>query len=300
LRLAEEHHYRLDRRARNFRLQRTQTVALLFPYLGESQRLLSDPFYLEITGAISDELSLRGYDLLIARVPSYQEEWCYRYISDKRVDGVLLIDRALHDAGLAALQQLGAPCVAWGGPVPSQQDTIVVGCDGVAAAKSAMAHLLALGRRRIGFIGGNQGMVEVALRYQGYQEALAEAGLPLEAGRVAFTDFTPQAAATALRGLLAYDPALDAMFVCSDFMSVAVLETLRALGRRVPQDVSLVGYDDIPLAAYCTPRLTTIHQPIHDGGRLMVAKLLDQLEGRPTESALLPFQLIVRDSCGAI
>jgi DNA-binding LacI/PurR family transcriptional regulator len=297
LRIAEEHNYILDVRAKNFRLRRSQTIATLFPYLGESRRMISDPFYMEAMGAITDELDHYGYDMLIARVHSDDDDWCLRYVMNKRVDGIILIDRALEDRGVARLQELGAHFVVWGPTLPSQ-DYISVGGNSIAGAMMAVRHLVSLGRRTIGFVGGQPHMVETELRRQGYQQGLAECGLPFDERLVAYTDFTPDSSHSAVDELLARAPDLDGLFLCSDFISIAAVQLLRERGRRVPEEVSIVGYDDIQLAARCDPPLTTIHQPIQEGGRLMVRKLFDLIEGRPTEPAMLPVTLVVRDSCG--
>jgi DNA-binding LacI/PurR family transcriptional regulator len=298
LKIAHEHNYVLDARAQNFRLRRSKTIATVFPYMGQSRRLISDPFYLEITGAVTDALADLDYDMILARVPSVDDGWCLRYVMNRRVDGLILIDRAVKDPTIETLLRLGADFVVWGPPLPGQ-DCISVGGDSVAGAALAVRHLAGLGRRRIGFIGGHGGMAETYLRRQGYEQGLQECGLPCDERLVAYTDFTPQAGHTAMMTLLERQPELDAVFICSDFMSVAAMEVLRGSGRQVPADVSVVGYDDIPLAAYCTPRLTTIRQQIQAGGRLLVEKLFDLVEGRPTASAVLPVELIVRDSCGA-
>jgi DNA-binding LacI/PurR family transcriptional regulator len=295
--IAKEHHYVLDVRAQNFRLQRSMTIATVFPYLGQSKRLISDPFYMEIMGAISNALENYGYDMLVARVHAAEDEWCLRYVMNKRVDGLILIDRSIQDKGIEKLQELDANFVVWGGKL-DKQDYVTVGCDGVEGAVMAVKHLAALGRRRIGFIGGDQNMVETFLRRQGYEQGLLESGLALDDRLITYTDFSPQAGAKAITKLLNQAPDLDGVFVCSDFMSIAAMEVLRKRGRRVPEDISVVGYDDIQLAAHCSPRLTTIQQQISEGGRQMVEKLFEQIEGMPCKSSILPIELIVRDSCG--
>lgn len=288
-------HYRPNVRARNFRLQRSQTIATLFPYQDASRRPISDPFYLEIMGAITDELDQYGYDSIIARVHIESDDWCHRYVLDKRVDGLLLIDRALDDVGIQTLQELDAKFVVWGAALP-QQPYVSVGCDSRAGARDAVCHLAATGRRRIGFIGGFKSMVETTARRQGYADGLEDSGLTLDEGLVIFTDFTPEAARTAVHDLLNRAPDLDGIFACSDFMAVGVMEVLRQMGRKVGREIAVVGYDDIPLAAYCSPPLTTIHQPIQAGGRLMVQKLFALLDGQAVESSVMPHQLVVRAS----
>jgi DNA-binding LacI/PurR family transcriptional regulator len=293
--IARDHNYRVDLQAQNFRLQRAGTVAVLFPYDGTSQRLISDPFYMEIAGAISDALSERDTDMLLARVPIFDDEWCLRYALDRRADGIILIDRALQDRGVARLQELGAPVVVWGARIDGQE-ALSVGGDSFDGARQAVAHLIARGRRRIGCIGGFGSMVETDARKRGYRAALLTVGIAPDESLIIDTDFTPRAASAAVETLLRRAPDLDGLFACSDFMAVAAMEALRAAGRRVPTDVAVVGYDDVPLASYCSPRLTTIRQPIHAGGALLVQMLFALLDGAAAESVVLPVELVARDS----
>jgi len=295
--IARDLNYRVDERARNFRMGRSRTVGLLFPYQGESRRQLSDPFYLEIAGAISDALDARGYDMLMARVPADSADWPGRYGSDKRVDGLLLVDRALDDPGIAALQKLATPFVVWGHRLPLQ-DYVTVGGDSVAGAAEIVRHLVGMGRRRIGFIGGFSGMVETVTRQMGYRIGLTECGIPPDESLMLYSDFSPGGGQEAMAALLERAPDLDAVFLCSDYMAVAAMEVIRATGRRLPEDVAVAGYDDVPLAAWSNPRLTTIHQPIHRGGALMVDLLFAMLDGQAVSPVTLPVELVVRDSCG--
>lgn len=296
--IARAHNYVLDERARNFRLQRSQTIGLVFPYMGGSHRMISDPFYMEMIGAITDALYAHGYDVIVSRVPADDNSWCQKYVGKQRVDGLIMIDRCVNDVNIERLQSMNAHFVVWGPPIPGQE-MVSVGCDTVSGARTAVEHILSLGRRRIGFIGGHREMVETHLRFIGYQQALHAAGMDVNHDWVTFTDFTPQEGVKAVQQLFESAPDLDGLFVCSDFMSIGIMEYLRASGRVVPDDVSLVGYDDIQLAAYCSPRLTTVRQHIETGGQLLVEKLFDLLEDRPVESVVLDASLIVRDSCGA-
>ncbi len=297
LKIVEENNYVLDVRAKNFRLQRSETIATLFPYLGESRRMISDPFYMEMMAAITDALDQKGYDMLVSRVHSAQDDWCMRYVTNQRVDGIILIDRSLDDKGIQRLQELGADFAVWGPPIPGH-DYLSIGGASVEGAKMAIRHLCKLGRRKIGFIGGHSGMVETHLRRQGYEQALSECGLSLDEGLIAYTDFTPQAGHEAVKAVLDYAPDIDGLFLCSDFISIAAMQIIHQRGQSIPEDISVIGYDDIQLAAHCAPRLSTVRQPIQEGGRLVVKKLFDLIEGRQPESVTLPVELIIRDSCG--
>lgn len=298
LKIATDHNYQLNTQAQNFRLQRSKTIATVFPYSGDSDRLISDPFYLEILAAITDELAGYDYDLILSRVPSYDDAWCQQYVMNKRVDGFIFVDRALDDTSLATLKKLNANYVVWGIPLENQ-NYVSVGCNSFEGGRTAVRHLANLGRQKIAFIGGHEGMVATSLRHRGYQQGLADCGLPYRPELVRYTDFTPHVADVAIQAILQAEPDVDAVFLCSDFMAVAVMEVLRANGRSVPQQVSVIGYDDIPLAAYCSPRLTTIRQDLHRGAALLIEKLFDMMDGKPVQSTMLPIELIVRDSCGA-
>jgi len=296
--IAKAHNYVLDERARNFRLQRSQMIALVFPYLGDSHRMISDPFYMEILGAVTDALDDYDYDVIVSRVPAMDDAWCENYVVKQRVDGLIIIDRSVQDGSIARLKNLNARFIVWGPPMPNQ-DIITVGCDSIAGARTAVEHMLNLGRTRIGFIGGHPGMVETHQRFIGYQQGLAAANIAFKPELVAYTDFTQQQGVQMTKQLLELTPDLDGLFVCSDFMSIGIMEYLRASGRTVPDDVSVVGYDDIQLAAYCSPRLTTVRQNIYDGGRQIIRKLLDLIAAGETTSTMLQPELIIRDSCGA-
>jgi DNA-binding LacI/PurR family transcriptional regulator len=293
--IATSLNYRLDERARNFRLRRSGTVAVLFPYQGISRRQLSDPFYLEIAGAIMDEFDQVGSDLLIARVPIDREDWPMRYVVNKRVDGLILIDRAVEDANLKRLEALGARFVVWGAQIPGQ-GYVSVGGDSRGGAASAVTHLIDRGRRRIGFIGGFRHMVETEARRQGYVQALEQAGLSIDENAMIFTDFSSAGGRDSIQALLERCPDLDAVFVCSDHMAIAAMDVIKASGRRIPDDVAVVGYDDIPGASVSSPPLTTVHQPIQRGGQLLARKLLALIRGEPVEAETLPVELIVRAS----
>ena len=187
---------------------------------------------------------------------------------------------------------------SWGHRLPVQE-YVTVGGNSVAGAAEAVRHLAGLGHRRIGFIGGFTGMVETVTRQMGYTLGLAECGLALDESLIAYSDFSPSGGREAMAALLERAPDLDAVFLCSDYMAVAALEVIRASGRRVPGDLAVVGYDDVPLAALSNPRLTTVQQPIHQGGALMVELLFALLDGQRVSPVTLPVGLVVRDSCGA-
>lgn len=294
LELAERHRYRIDVRARNLRRGTTRTVAAIFPKSAGSGRRMSDPFYLEVLGGITDELARHGYDLLISQAGDGGGDYA-RYVRERRADGLLVLERDTAGSGIRHLQRAGAPFVVWG-PVLPGQDYLSVGGDSVMGARLVAEHLLAAGRRKLAFVGGEPAMIETTLRLQGFRDVLDAAGVRLPPHRIVFTDDTPQQARAAVESLLDRDDAIDAIFLCSDYMAVTALDVLSRRGKEVPADVALVGYDDVPLAQHATPELTTVRQEIYEGGQRMARKLVDVLHGRDADAEVLPVRLVVRSS----
>ena len=298
LEIARAHNYRRDLRARNLRLGRSHTVAAVFPQSESSHRLMSDPFYLEIMGPITDELARFDFDLLVSRARGSEEEWYQRYILAKRADGLLVLERDLAHIGVSMLRKAGVTFVVWGPELPNQR-CVSVGGNSFEGAREAVSHLLRLGRRHIGFVGGDAKMVETNERLKGYRQALLEEDVLFREELIVYTDYTPESSGEAVKRLLEVHAELDAIFFCSDLMAVAGMEALRQRGLRVPDDISVIGYDDIPLATHCNPPLTTVRQEIGQGGRLMVQKLLELIEGQEVHSVTVPTKLVVRQSCGS-
>jgi DNA-binding LacI/PurR family transcriptional regulator len=185
------------------------------------------------------------------------------------------------------------PVVCSGRPLVTSR-VPYVDVDQLGGVELAIRHLLDAGRRRIATIAGPQDMVAGVDRLAGYRRVLADSD---RRSIVAVGDFTRDSGATAMRQLLADDPALDAVFVASDLMAHGALRTLREAGRRVPDDVAVVGFDDIQIARYTDPPLTTVRQPIEEIGRTVARQLLRLLAGEQVEaSVVLPTELVVRES----
>jgi DNA-binding LacI/PurR family transcriptional regulator len=165
----------------------------------------------------------------------------------------------------------------------------------VGGAQLAAERLLHAGRRRLATIAGPRDMTAGSDRLAGYQRALTAAGRKVD--RVAHGDFTLEAGEQAMAELLARHPDVDAVFAANDLMAIGALRSLRAAGRRVPDDVSVVGYDDIEMAKHTEPPLTTIHQPVVAQARTMTELLLTQIGGDPVgEPVVLPTELVERGS----
>ncbi|MGN9776081.1 LacI family DNA-binding transcriptional regulator [Micromonospora sp. H33] len=279
--------------ARSLVTQRTDSIALVMPEA--ATRVFSDDqvFPGIIRGAAQElEAADKQLVLMLAGSPGGHER-VERYTTGRHVDGVLFASLHGADPLPGRLARLGIPVVCSGRPL-GDEDVPYVDVDHVGGVNRAVRHLIDGGRRRIATIAGPQDMVAGIERLTGYRETVAAAGLP---EIVAVGDFTRESGAAAMRQLLAEHPDLDAVFAASDLMAHAALRTLREAGRRVPDDVAVIGFDDIETAAYTEPPLTTVRQPIQQIGRQMTRQLLRLAAGEPIERVvILPTELVVRES----
>lgn len=217
-------------------------------------------------------------------------------LRSQHADGIVVSGPRSDDAGLMALAHDGFPIVLQGSLPGIEAPSVDV--DNVSGARSAVEHLIGLGWRRIGCI-TNAPLAYTAAqeRLAGYRAALDEAGIPYDERLVAEADFDAGSGHQAMAQLLASGGPIEAVFVASDVVAFGAIAAIREAGLRVPADLSLVGFDDIPLAAFFDPPLTTVRLPAYDLGLAAGTALLDRVAGRPVpDRTLLPTELIVRSS----
>lgn len=280
--------------ARSLVTQRTDSVALV---LAEpANRIFSDDqFFPGIILGVSQQLNDADKQLVLMMTGSAaSRSRVERYAVAGHVDGVMFASIHGADPLPAALARRGIPVVCSGRPLVTPDVSIpYVDVDHAGGVTAAVRHLLSTGRRRIATIAGPQDMVAGIDRLAGYRSGLPDAA---HRSAVAFGDFTRESGAAAMWRLLDDDPELDAVFVASDLMAHGALRTLREAGRRVPQDIAVIGFDDIEMASFTDPPLTTVRQPIVEIGRTMARQMLQLVNGAPVESVVLHSQLVVRDS----
>ncbi|HTP39955.1 MAG TPA: LacI family DNA-binding transcriptional regulator [Steroidobacteraceae bacterium] len=292
--LARSLNYTVNVGAQNLRLQQNRTVGVVVPYEAATGQHVSDPFFLRMLGALADALTARGFDMLFSRVSAEHLDAAGQLHDTGRAAGVILIGQWRHHEQLNELASRRVPLVVWGAQLP-QQLYCTVGGDNLAGGRLATRHLLQRGRRRIAFYGDTE-LPEVALRYQGYLQALREAGVALDPALVKQVPFVPEKSRSVTRGLLTDGVPFDAIFATSDVLALMAQSTLLEAGRRVPEEIAVVGYDDIEMAAYAHPALTTVRQPIEAGANALVHALLEVLQGRRSEPVMLVTELVVRAS----
>ncbi|WP_169952119.1 LacI family DNA-binding transcriptional regulator [Microbispora sp. H11081] len=292
MRAVDELGYVPNSAARSLVTQRTDSVALVVSE--PPTRVFSeDPMFSTVIRSASLELEAADKQVVLMLAGSQKSHArIERYVAGGHVDGVMLISMHGADPLPAAVARMGVPAVSYGRPaVPVPLP--YVDNDNVGGAVKAVRHLLDRGRRRIATIAGPQDMIGGQDRLAGYRDALRDSD---RRSIVAVGDFTRQSGAAAMRHLLQDDPQLDAVFVANDLMAIGALQALRQAGRRVPDDVAVVGFDDIEAARFTEPPLTTIRHPVSEQAAAMVQLLLGLLRGGPAVPVVLPTELVVRDS----
>ncbi len=294
--LARKYNYTINRRAREFRLRQTRVVSVVFMLDLHSDQHPSDPFFLEMLGSIADGLASHDYDLLLAHAPVTD----VRDLADSRIvrhaDGVIFVGQGEQHETLNQLVDTGRPIVVWGGSAANRR-YVLVGGDNAGGGYSATSHLLKQGRQRIAFF-GNTRTPENGARFSGYQRALTQANLKSDQKLVVNIPSDMQHAQTAIENLLNKGIDMDAVVCTSDVMAIAAISALAELGVSVPDDVAVIGYDDIRMASYSSPPLTTIRQGIQRAGGVLVDSVLALINGHQVESTTLASELVIRRSCG--
>lgn len=289
-------HYHPSSLARSFRMQRTMLVGVIVP-------LIDHPFYSRLAMAIEQKLFSNGYRAIIcnAEEDESRERAYIEMLLRQRVDGFIINSAALSTRYLDELEALGIPYVLIDRDLPEAECSKVFS-DNAQGGFIGMEHLIQLGHRRIGLAGAPIHTEPIQRRIQGARDALAAYGIEtdpayLVAGDTQLFDMGYQAA----RKLMQLKRPPTAIFSLTDVTAVGAIHALAELGLSVPGDVSVLGYDNIPIATYMIPQLSTVEQPIMQMGETAVDLLFTHLQDseKPTEQALLQTRLIVRQSTAA-
>lgn len=292
--LAKQHNYRINTRARNFRLKEILTIAVVIPSAYDAKWQISDPFFLELLGSISVSLMEKGHNVLLSGLDLNNPDVNQGGLVKINCDGIIVIGQSdLHEQ-LNSFVDGYTPVVVWGAKLPDQH-YCTVGGDNLRGGLLATQHLIDRGCSSIAFV-GDRSVPEGKLRYEGYLQALTYAGFEanpkLEIAIGAQKDDGYQA----VLKLLSRGVKFDGVFCISDALAMAAISALDEHGFAIPEDVAVVGYDDISLTRYYTPSITSIHQDREIGGRLLVEKLLQIIDHQDVESFILPTNLVVRNS----
>lgn len=298
LRVIEETGYRPHAAARSLAAQRTRVIGLVIPR--SVQAFFSDPYFPRLIQGITQACNGHEYTLSLFMFHSEAEErYLYpRVLSRGFVDGVIVSSSPQDDPLIPLLLESDMPFVTVGRPLVSGPVSYV-DVDNVVGAYNAVAHLIRLGRQRIGHIAGPPNTSVGQDRRQGYVNALVERDRPVREELIVEGDFTEIGGYLAAQKLLA--AGADAIFASSDKMAFGALRALRATGHRIPDDVAVIGFDDLEAASTTQPSLTTVRQPIRQTGVTATEVLLEIIENGdgPARRVILSTELVVRESCGA-
>lgn len=296
--LAREHNFQINAPARQLSMKQSRTIAFV-THAYHKEFSVADLFGLEIMGGISSALASRGYDMLVVHVIPDDIKWARQYFNTRRVDGFILMTSSHKQSHVKAILEAGAPFIIWGVPrliEQSKQKYCSVTGDNFNGGKLAGTHLIRINRKRIAFIGGPSDDIEVQQRQAGFESALREAGRKIEPAFFDYGDFSNTSGAEAMKRLLKKVPDIDAVFVNSDLMAIAAMDEIREHGRRVPEDIAVVGYDDLSIAEHSNPPLTTIRQNVPLSGKLLALNLIDYIQTGAATNVTVPVELIVRKS----
>lgn len=293
--LARKHNFRINVSARNLRVRQSHTIAFVTPDCEPNFFSPESLFGFEILGGIGNELRSLGYDLLIANVNPLDTTSINSYFGSARVDGFIVLASYTSQSTIEKLIELDAPFITWGVPMPKFKYCSVTG-DDIAGGMLATRHLIQIGRQRIAFLGGLAEDLTVQHRFNGYENALLAAERRVVSKRVAYGDYSYASGLDAMQRLLKQASDLDAVFVNSDLMAIAAIKIILESGRRVPEDVAVVGYDDVSIAMYNNLPLTTIRQNVPVAGSLLAQNLISYIKTGEITNVITPVELVIRKS----
>jgi DNA-binding LacI/PurR family transcriptional regulator len=295
--LARSLNYSINAGAQILRGKPLRTVAVAFPYHPEQRQHFKDPFFMALIGSIGDALIDSGHSMLVVGVEAGRIELLTQTHETGQAIGTIMLGQDQHHAYLNELAVRGLPFVVWGARLPDQL-YCTVGSDNVMGGRQATEHLLRTGARRIAFF-GDRSLPEFGQRYSGHLQALQQAGITPDERLYRPVSFAADAIRADIEALLREQVGFDAVFACGDILAMTAMATLRAHAVRVPEDVQVVGFDDISLAANTYPALSTVRQSIEVAGKTLVSLLLQRLAGHGIESVVMPTELVVRGSSRA-
>ena len=277
--------------ARVLASKRTNTIGLLLPEI-------SGAFFPPILKGIESAAHGAGYDLLIHSTK--QEGPSRRPLGEHNTDGLLIFTDSLDHRELHRLYSMGFPMVLLHQTPPDSMNIPVITIENKDGAAMLTNHLIEMhGRRRIVFLQGPEGHEDSVWRERGYQEALKAHDIQFNPERIASGGFDDEEAFASIQQMLLDGIEFDAVFAGDDDAATGAMRALKMAGRRVPDDVAVVGFDDVPFARYTSPALTTVHAPIEDVGREAVRQLARLMSSQQAEAlTLMRTELVIRDSCG--
>lgn len=289
-RIADEHGFQINRTAQSLKRGRNDAIAVVLPLGHESAQTFSDPFFITMIGHLADALSARSNELVLSKIVPDGPGWLANVARSGRVDGIVVIGQSNQEDELERVAEFYKPVVVWGQQRPDQA-YCSVGTDNRLGGRLAARRLIETGRQKLTFIGMTD-IPEIAERHAGFLEACQHAGVSGHSHLAAH--LTADAAYHAVAEALDAGIDTDGMVAASDVIAMSAMRALSERGYAVPEQVAVVGYDDVSLAAFTTPPLTTIRQELDIAATHLVDLLFQRIAGEETASISMPPRLMIR------
>ncbi|GLS83415.1 LacI family DNA-binding transcriptional regulator [Paraferrimonas haliotis] len=294
--IAHQLNYKVDKHASSLRSQQSHTLALLFFEDPTTDDSLINPFFFAMLASITQACAKQGYDLLVS-FQQLSNDWHADYEDSHKADGIILLgygDDIESQPKLAQLKQQGTRFIRWG---PESDTGLSISCDNRLGGYQATSHLIERGHQRIAFVGNaSKHYPEFFDRYQGYVSALLEHQLAVEPALQQDAITTEDAGYQSTKQLLQGDAEFTALFAASDLIAIGAIKAIKEAGLKVPGDIAVIGFDDIPIASYTSPALSTIRQDTKLAGEVLVTTLLSLIKEEPVESITIATNIVVRSS----
>jgi DNA-binding LacI/PurR family transcriptional regulator len=297
--IAKDLNYKVDKNASNLRKQRSNTIALLLFEDPSSDDSQINPFFISMLGAITKACSAANYDLLVS-FQNLQDDWHAEFEDSNKADGIILLgygDYVDYQTKLEQLESQGTHFVRWGAHDPNHPG-ISVGCNNFQGGFIITEHLIKQGHRAFAFIGiADHHAPEFMARFQGMMSALDKYGLRDEFVGQFDAIFTLEAGIDATYALLEGNIRPDAIVCASDLIAIGVQRAMLQHQLTCPDDIAVVGFDNIPVSEFTTPPLTTVKQDTVCAGKVLVDKLIRLVNGETASDMQIPTELVIRESC---
>ncbi len=298
--IAKELNYKVDKNASNLRQQQSKTLALLLFEDPTSDDSMINPFFLSMLGSITRASAKAGYDLLIS-FQHFSDDWHADFEDTHKADGIILLgygDFLDYKDKLEKLEKQNTHFVRWGA-LDEDNPGVVIGSNNYQGGYVITKHLIDAGRKNFVFIGGaDNHSPEFLARFNGFNQALTEAGILKQGQTAKHWDAisTELSGYNVCKALIESGEKVDAIVCASDLIAIGVLSAMKESGISVSDDIAVVGYDNIPLARFTSPPLTTVKQNTILAGELLVETLIGKIEGRKAEDVVIDAELVIRES----
>jgi LacI family transcriptional regulator len=298
-RVAAEMGYEPNITARNLQKQRTDTLALILPSANALR--FSDPFFSDFLSGIVETIAHYGYGLNISSIETNSERDIYlKHLRSRRFDGFILVRIERQDARIALLQEHNVPFVAFG-QMEKNNDFHLVDENGRSGVRQIVDHLVSLGHTRLACIAEPTNLTKSFHRVQGFIDGVQAHNLPFTPDLIVETNFRQRSGHQSAHQLLDASAPPTALVACNDLLALGAMSAIQERGLTVGKDISVTGFDDILLAKYANPSLTTVHQDASKMGAMVAQMLLKLIKGEPIENKqiILNPSIIIRNSTGA-